>query len=202
MAALDDFIALVGLEIPDCPEPIVSHQVITSAQEYCARSSIWQVEMDAETVSPTDPTLDLIPDEGIVDRVELLYVDGDRVYPVGKTTLPDEWTTETGTTQGFIYETESTIRLYPIPVADVSVTGYLVVKPKARGPIPQWLYDNELHREGILAGALARLYRLPKKPWLDLAQATAMGSVFESKISRAAIRVHRGELMRIKLMEI
>lgn len=202
MAALDDFVSLVALDVSDCPEPVASHAIITSAQEYCARSAIWQATQDGESVTPQDPTLDVAASDALVDRVAALFVDGDRVLLYAKSILPDDWEEDTGTVKGYMYETETIIRLYPVPPGTVTVKAEVVLKPKARGPIPQWLYDNETHREGIVFGALARLYKMPRKPWTDPASAQNMTLEYEKKISRASARVHRGERMRIAPMEV
>ncbi|HMV18987.1 MAG TPA: hypothetical protein PKD65_15795 [Nitrospira sp.] len=186
--------------VPDCPTPIIEHELRRTAQDFLRRSRAWQAFIPALSVGATQETVTLDPsdDQAEISAIQEAWYDGLRIEVVPMESMagrfgPD-WNSASGTPTAVVPITSQVVRMYPIPT-DYATTGLslrvsLVPSHSAIG-MPDDLanqYQNE-----IATGAKARLMLYPKRPWTDPDMAAVMHAQYEALLNSAISHVsHAG----------
>jgi hypothetical protein len=202
MADLTTLHRFLRIELPGCPEPVLSEGVLKATQDFFKRSQSYKITTGSPLADWTEalpfPTVIDLPDAVRIVRVDTLKYTTDgtsmEIVPFNTRqqldmTIPN-WEVEVGTKpKAWTHDEEIGARIIPIAAADVlaSLQMRLVVTPDDTATsVPDFLYYE--FEEYIKVGALARLMKIPGKDWTDLRAAGAYAALFEDGIRRAKSR--------------
>ena len=184
-------------EMPGCPQDYAKHHIKQSAIEFCSLTKAWRVDQEPISSSVGVHTYEFeIPDKTDITQILQLWYDGTQITPksadeLGK--IYKNWNIEAGTPIYYLQETPDTFRLVPIPdTAKASaITAKLAIQPSrdATG-LDAAIFQNWFHE--IAAGAKARLYASPKKPYTDLKLADYYRQMFMQDCGSASFDASRG----------
>jgi hypothetical protein len=178
----------VLMHVPGCPIPVVDHHLRKAAIELCGKSKRLKIDMPAfdtvagEATYPLDAGTDLDPVIIVAAEVDGVPIDPVRIHAVSS---QKDWRIESGKpTDFYLHPDDKTVRLWKTPDAAYSIAITLAAKPtQAASGIEAWFGDR--YGDGIVAGALAQLFALPKKPWTDLGMAGFHAGRFETSARSA-----------------
>lgn len=184
--------------VAGCPNVIVEHELKRSAQQFFQASRAWQVtldpvavtaDMEEVTISTGDSSIDLV-------RVEKAWYDGVPLDVASADSLDgefgDDWQSHTGTPNSIVQIEPSIVRLYPVPTAD-AVTGLKCRVSVKSSETATGVPDNMAVRfkDGIIAGAKARLMLYPNAAWSNPEMAVVYAGAFDSMTSNARLDAAR-----------
>lgn len=173
---LDQYISRIALGAPGCSYPLMEQALYDSAEMFCQRSRVLS-EVNVINVTPGQATYSL--DFGGSTRVHDLdnvTLDGFRLdaYRRGADAEPGVvlW-----------YEIiDDEITLIGTPANPGTLSIGVVLVPKTSGNLPAAL---DRWREGIVAGALFRLLKMPGHAWSNGQAAAENWQLYESEIRTA-----------------
>jgi hypothetical protein len=192
----DDFLPYVEPYVNACPTPVALHNIRQAAIEFCDRAQVWRERIDtliADGVSsryalPIDDQTEISKLLEVVagrpDRMPERY---DIVSPLDgrdaqrlQTSARIAWTDD-----------RHDLFLHPIPEVNDEIEVYATLKPsQAAFSFPDYLFHH--HVEHIAAGALSRLFRMPKADWYDPAGAVERQAAFAAAINAEGLTSFKG----------
>lgn len=184
-----DFVPEIALALGDIPDDVAENYVREAAIELCVRSQILvrTVVIDYQA-GVTDYPLETDNCEQIIS-LQCVYQDGRICGGVR------EWTTHTPGTKGvrdhghyIWYVPPDMLRITPAPSVDrpEAVEVHVAVAPTRDScEVDALLYER--YHEGVLNGALARLYAAKMTPWHDKQLAEYHRQLFDKDVSEAGI---------------
>jgi len=187
---IDDLVNEIQFEIPEAVFDAIQLYVRRSIVSFSEKSHFWREDIGpvrvtaqaAEYDLPISRTVDVIEIEKIFAHME----DGSE--------LVLERSSNDDIRYRFWQPTPTTFTVVPLDVLagkDLSIICSL--KPQLYGS--QFKFSEQLlvdHRDALVCGAKAMLYKVPRKPWTDLQQAQINFSDFEAKATAARRSVARG----------
>ena len=177
---------------------LVTQAVRSAVRDFCRASLIYTDEPGAINIVAGTDTYTITPpaDTEVVDFTHV-EVNDVEILPRGNDWLDrniQNWrTTATGPARAFRHPGPNQIQIVPTP--SESITGGLVltcaVRPtEGSTDCPDWIMAD--WREAIVAGALERLYQMPRLPWSNAALYKEHQSSFTSWCNAAAARAVKG----------
>lgn len=193
MAALTALRPEVLPHVSECPIPIVDDAILKAVIEFCNRSRAYRFSPSAISVvaGTANYAVSDLPAGMVIAWLLAAELDDDPLDLLDPGTIPQSWATETGSPSTAIVYSETTIGLRKAPDA----AGSLSVKLALRPALTATTYPDEFHnlyQERIAAGALAKLYAQPNRPWSNPLLVADCRSRFDSGILDAEYRADRG----------
>jgi hypothetical protein len=179
--------------VSECPSPLVNDAILKAVIEFCNRSRAYRFRpADITVVASTAnyAVSDLPTGYGIASILSAELDDADLDLP-DPGSVPLSWTTEEGTTTAAVVYSDTQIGLRMVP----DVAGTLAVRLALRPLLTATTFPddfNNLYQEHLAAGALAKLYAQPKKPWSAPELVAERRTKFEEGIYAAEYRADRG----------
>lgn len=191
MATWSAFAPWVKPLVPGCPDPMVERALCDAAIEFCELTQAF-VERATLNVRSGRATYEVASDEGIPGMVQGVTVDGNVLPPIFMDALTnvygEEWKNHTGAPRFYLGDNEDTLRLYPIPDADLTGTMTLSTRPgRADTTCDDRLFER--YGETIADGALARLLNQTSTPWADPVMGAARRVKFQQGINKVRAKV-------------
>ncbi len=200
----EDFYNEVMPYVENCPAPIIKHQLINAAIEFCQRSGLWRRQMDQINITANiysyNIMVELSNDEAVsnLDYAYITETSGEtKLFVTTEDTLEgyiDNWRTKTAPKPTSIsMEDAENFRLYPIPEADIlnSLVIGLILKPSRNSAgLPDWIHEQ--WAEKIAHGAKAKLFGMKSRSWYDKKEALNEQDSFDLAIKDATIRTNKG----------
>lgn len=164
-----------------------------AAIEFCERSCIWIVDHAPIASVLSQGAYDYAPAAGTkVVKAMRAWYDKKPLEPQSEaqlSSLYSYWPGEEGQPTYFLSEQSDKLILVPKPAAALAdaIRAKVALKPArdATG-IETWIYED--YRDVIAAGAIARMKRMPGKPFTDLVGAAGNESIFETGVGKAKER--------------
>lgn len=194
MAALTLLHGLVRLDVPGCPDPLITHALRMAAEEFYARTLIKRVELNpiATMADVAEYTLN-VPAGYAVSKALHVWLDGAEITPIGmddRDGICSTWRDETDEPSYFYLPNTEQIGLFKTPDGNYTVVAEVALQiAHDATDIDDWVYQQ--YREGIAHGAKARLMEQPGKPWSSKA-AVYHNGMFEKAIDKAMDKANRG----------
>jgi hypothetical protein len=193
MAIWSDWLPDLLPQLPECPVPLIEHELLRAAQDFFSRSYSWIVTTSAIPVVAAEASAPITFDPMLnVDnvRIEQAWYDNKEMELTTPGDLDsrfqNDWNTHVGVPYALYQESPGSAAFYPIPTAP-SVIGFRFrasVKPTdASTGIPDDLYSN--FKDEILVGAKARLMLFANKAWSNPGLGAAYAAQFEQRIDAA-----------------
>lgn len=188
---------LVLQQVPGAPDQLVTTQVTQVAREFYTKSTAWREDVGPYTIKQLQDTIQLNP---VDQNKRVQFVLDAWLFPFEGSNLPQQLTVLTrapygGTPQPpsrYFMKAMDQLQLYPVPDQTYGKILYvhasLVPTPTA-STLPDVAYTH--HLDALQYGVLARLYRMPKKPWSD----KQLGQDYERKF-RQEIMIWRDVAQR------
>lgn len=197
---LTEFLPDIYLEAPGCPELVALNALRHTLRDFCERTHAWQETLDAIAPLEGFPSYDMDapPDSEVAVILSATYAG--RPVPVTTAREMDfhatDWRNVSGGSVSAIIPGVSSIRVYPVPVADDEDT--IVIRAALRPTHSATTCGDVLDgwREGIAAGALARLKKIPNKPWSDREAVSVYARDFGNAIADALSMTLRGNTVK------
>src|SRR5262245_40608867 len=182
---------------PGCDWPMAQDAVRKAAIDFCEQTRVWHFEHPLVNVVANTADYPFVPPAGtVVHEILDAWFDNVWIEPQGSDDLSEingSWLTWTGPRAIYITQPdERTARLVPKPTANLTngLRMLVALKPTiASTGIETRLYEE--YREIIACGALARLYKSPKKPYTDFALGENRNAQFRRDCTRIFNRAAR-----------
>lgn len=180
-------------QVPTVERALVERELKLVAREFFRYARVHQKKLpaidvvsgqDVYTLTTGDPEVDIA-------AIDSVFFNKVRLPAISREGLDDEygvdWRELHGAPYMYVPETPSAIRLFPTPMDDspgaLVVTVFLMPSLSSSTGIDS-LYATHFF-DAIVSGVLARLYRMPSKPWSDLGQATVMRNRYHMLLNDA-----------------
>ena len=197
MKLWDSFLPLMSPHLPGCPIPSMKAYLATTAADFLARSQLWRDNIDAVYVAPNLVEYDLSGD-AVIEDVLAVWHDQKSLTRTDIRLIPDADRSKTGEPLRYWVQSDTMIRLHPIPTERVKLNVVAVLKTSrdATG-VDDWIYET--WADPIVSGAVAQLADLPDKEWSNPAIARTHKDIFERGIVRARTRDYRGVARTVRI---
>lgn len=184
--------------------PLIASAVNTALGRFLRDSTAWRERTTFKT-KPGKAEYDLgdIVEAGLICAITGMNVQG-RSEPINPVTARDldrrvpGWRLATGgEPRAFVAPLQPHIvRLYPVPteqlVIDVELALYCA---PATLEVPDWI--GEMYRNELVEGACGVLYRIPKKPWTDVALSKDCDQLIDDAARAARARIEKSHTRAI-----
>lgn len=165
--------------------------------EFCAGSTVWRHLPDPMDIEAGEATYQLEPPPGAdIALVVSCKIDGDLVEQVSiddlDATMPT-WATEQGDPTCFTQVDTETITLAKVPASDITagLVTILALQPRRSSiGFPGWIAAQYL--DVIASGIIARLMKMPGRPWSHPADSLMYQLKFDQAVAAARVSVSRG----------
>ena len=194
-----DFHDWILPEVQGCPVAVVNHTLRDVLIDFYDQTGLLVYAQSPISVVADTATYSLTPPANYeVSRIEELMLGDLRLFPVSQVQLAQmyfNWQTISGPPQYYFCETTDSFRLVPVPAEapDDTIQPRVVLTPSraCSGISEDWIYDGWVNV--LAAGTLARLMRMPGKPWTDLQRAVIYQDQFRSGMTAARSQADRGQ---------
>jgi hypothetical protein len=203
MTPLDNFLPEVIPYVPGCPQPIAINAVRNALIELCDKSywSVYEADPLNIVAGTSDYELDSPTDTDIAGVIDVMY-NGYVLQPAATDQLRQyygvDWRTKQGSPRFYTRLEQEVIRLVPNP--DSSITSGLSIIVATKPCQTASTCDDDLFekwKEGVAAGAVARLALLPQQGFTNPRLAEVMMTRFMQTVSKATIDRNRGSVRTI-----
>ena len=189
---VDDALIYLLPDMPSCPAPLLTQNLLMAAREFCRETRCWKQELDPIPLVSGQRDYDLMPDNNqaqifLLERAEL---PGMQPLAVLDDTQrrPLDWMTATGMPRrARVSDDMQALQLYPLPSGQTLPALHVTVRliPKLTATL---LPDSvlERHLEALTNGTKARLMAMANRPWSDAAAAGYHRSLFAAAMNDAA----------------
>lgn len=176
-------------EAPGIPDALVGSKLYDVLREFYTNAGAWRERIGPYTVRAGRPILYLNP---IDQYSQFQYVleahiypsspGGNQKQPLRPSAVPLQGT-DVGMPLWYWMTDPTTMNVYPTPDKDYPVWAFGILLPLINTPrLPDIATTH--HADAIMYGVLARLFRMPQKPWTD------------QKLSAMYMKDYRREMLR------
>jgi hypothetical protein len=188
MARFRDYTRHAASYCPNLPAVVFSRALLSAARDYFTRTQAWKETINISMV--TDKSvynlLDLFND-GIIDTVTQVILNDKPLTAVERESID----TRVGIPEYFASPTKNTIAVYPIPKESGTLQVTATLKPSIDTDfLPDDLFDE--HFEGLIAGCIWQIKRMPGTDWYDPQAATNFAYEFNKFIDDKRIELAMG----------
>lgn len=189
MASWSDWLPDILPVVPECPIPVIEHELRRAAQIFFRKTKAWPAFLPAIAIYADQDlvTLDTADDQVAIVSVEEAWLDGRGLAIVAPAEAAklwgSEWQDATGTPTSIVQMTPMQVRLYPVPT-EAAITG-LSTRIAARPSDDATTLPDDLaerYVDELAAGAKYRLMLYPGKTWTNPDMAAINKSLFDQAI--------------------
>lgn len=191
----DKFLPLTAPHLPGCPYASIELALAESAAEFCHKTQIWRMELDADVTVQGEHTYQLDA-PAVLSTVLRLMLDGREIERVDDRAVPLEYAASQRKPERYALVTDDSIRFYPAPDGAYTYAGTVALKPSraARG-VESFIY--EAHANTLASGAISRLAIIPNKEWSNPDLAVVHQQLFERGVATARVHDFRNVPLRV-----
>lgn len=191
----------VALDAQECPIPVIESALRRAVREFCEKTGLWAEDLAALALLADTAEYTLIAPEG----AELVRVEKARYAGVPLTVYSEAemdaartaWRDDTGAgLYALVSLSRAVVRAYPVPSVDDANAVVVRAALKPDRSATTCHDDVEAWAEGVIAGALFYLKKMPGKPWTDREVAREYQHDFNEAIGDAMASVLRGHSSR------
>lgn len=193
MAALTALRPKVQPHVPGCPLPMIDDAILDAVIDFCNRSRAYRFTPAEITVvaSTANYTVSDLPSNTEIAWLLAAEYDDQPIDTPDTGSIPQSWATEEGEVTAAVVHSVTQIGLRKVPDEASTLNVRLALRPTLSATtFPDEF--NTLFREQIAAGALARLYAMPKNPWTATELVEDCRNQFDQAILDASYRADRG----------
>lgn len=185
-----DFLPLVKPHIPGCPDITLKTYLAIVSSDFFAQTHIWRDDISPIITASGIVEYDLDA-EVLVEAVTSVIVDKTALQQTDMRLIPDDRRYDTGRPTHYWIQSDTAIRLFPIPDDRITLrlTGVLKPSRDATG-VEDWIYET--WADAIVCGTIARLAAIPGKEWTDINLAEYNKKQYQQALANARIRDTRG----------
>lgn len=186
MSAWSDWLPDIMPVVPECPIPVIEHELRRAAQTFFRKTRAWPAFLPAIAIAADQDVVDLDTgdDQAAIVSIEEAWYDGRALEIVALAEAVKrwggEWQDATGAPTAIVQMTPMQVRLYPVPTE--AATAGLSLRIAARpSDVAAGVRDDlaERYLDDIAAGAKSRLMLYPGKPWTNPDMAAINKSMFD-----------------------
>lgn len=194
-----DFLSEVLPYVPNCPEVVAANAVRNAAIQLLNESHWLTYECQAQTAVATISDYDLdVGDDTEIARVLEVWFGTLQLVPKSEEELNRmyslDWRAQVSTPRYYTQIDDQAVRLVPAPDTTTAgmITALIALRPRRDSTeIDSRVYARWL--EGIAAGALSRLHKMPAQSFTDYRAAAKREIEFQASIGQAKIDRNRGQ---------
>lgn len=189
MKTWDSFYPDVATEVPGAPDIVIDHALRNAAIEFCERTRVHVVSLDAEDSVSGVGEYQITPPSQAVNIAEVLSVSfmgialEPRTIEAVRHGYGADWRIKTGVPACYTQQAADTLIIVPAPdraeTAAIGIDVALCPSPTAAG-LDDWLFRK--YRHAIAAGAKARMMAMAGVPWASPDRGDFYGGILESVI--------------------
>ena len=178
-----DFYQFCGADVPGVSIFAAERELRRAAQEFCERTKAWKEDLDPAYIFPNVELYDVeTPKGATILKIAEIKQDGHNIHLM---------TPDSGYRSGVEFISPMQFRMVPMPVSRSILRMRAVLQPDHDAPGVADLIYNQ-YAELIGAGAKARLYLQPEKPYTNPALAAVEKEKFEQGIARVKLDAAKG----------
>lgn len=202
MAEITAFYRWVEVAAEGVARPVVDQEIRRALDRFLRYTGLWSEQHAAIQIEDGEASYEVTPPEaGLLTRVSAVYY---KTMPCGP--AHPGWGVQYtgGGSAPYAYwldaKTANTITLAPVPAGDftaedtLTFLGIYTLAADA-AEVPDFLFDQYL--EGIVDGALARIFAIPGKVWSDPAEADRRQKSFMRTCADGRVRAASGNTVSI-----
>jgi hypothetical protein len=189
MANISSWITEASDGLPGCPKATIESAIRSIARDFCEKTLLWVKQLTPINVvlGTVEYTLTPLANSAII-LVERAELSGTRLGENSMDLLDreqDSWRTETSElATEYMVDPDKVLRLRETPTKDIAngLVVWAALKPAvAQDIVPDFLYND--YYEDILNGVRGKLFRIPSKPWTDIAMGEYFDDLYKSRRS-------------------
>ena len=199
MATLNDLIPEILLEADGCPNLLAARALRRAGRKFCKESGYWREELSLLSLADNTPSYDLtgaLPADSEIDGILSVVRESDGEALKDRSPLQlendySDWRNERGDPEVYTQFSPTALRIVPYPTTTTdSLRIFARLIPVLTATT---LPDMVLNRygEGIFAGAVAELLRVPNKPWSNATRAADFEDWFKVEWTKAKSEAER-----------
>lgn len=186
-----DLLPYILPDMKGCSDMLAEQAIAEVVMDFCTRTAIWRVFLDAQIVIPGRYEYDIdVPADATLVQIRSITIDGlppltpkhddfiAGAYPL--------WKTERATPKHYFQTADDIVNLAPCP-AERSTTGMIMqiaLKPSpAARTFPEWIYTK--YMTGLHAGIKAKLMLKPGHQFTNAAHGSRLQAEFDNCIATA-----------------
>ncbi len=192
MKAWDQFFPALMVDLPGCPQPVVTHALKRAAQDFFRQTLLWRIWLEPMRTANNinEYELEVEPHTELV-RIERATLDGRPIVISTAASMPTDWKTNPLGIEDCIFCADGkSFTLIPYKDGGLVLLIEASLRPSDSAVgIEDCLFD--LYSETIAHGAKARLLRQPAKPYSDLGASIDAQMLFDHAIGLINIQQFR-----------
>ena len=178
---LDQYLTRVLPHVLGCPDPMAREAIVDAADDFCRETRILLDRQEALPIPAGTSTIDTDPSIQGTRVLDIEYMRLDETF-LAAAELQD-MVGDYRTPALYAREDDATLRIFPATTQPMTARLGLVLTVRSNATsIPAEL---DKWREGIAAGAIARLQRSVGAPWFDQNAAVQWHGIYQQEIARA-----------------
>ncbi len=188
---------MVAQQVAGCPDTLIQSHLTRVLNDFYTRSTAWRDTVGPYTVNQGASLLELNP---VGQDRRLQFVLAAYLLPNNVQCpqyLPPSTRMFVGGSPGppcrYYMRRYDQLLLYPVPDQNYGNTLFVyasLVPTTLSAKLPDMSYTH--HVDGLIAGVLARLYKIPKRPWSDKELAADNEKIFRREIALYRDQANRG----------
>lgn len=178
-------------------QSMVLHAIRQAARDFCMRSFVWRVDQGPMAVAANANEYDWEPPTN-TEAVRPMQVWLEKRPLVAKTAnelseMYGDFMRKDGAPQYFVSDRPDKLVIVPKPTGIYTdgLTAKLAIMPSPAATGMETIYATR-YRDAIAAGAKARIFRMPRKPWTDKQAASDYQAMFDAAVNTAQLEASRG----------
>jgi hypothetical protein len=189
MAKIADYTKYAASYCPNLPGIVFKRAMLSASREYFTQTQAWKEQVTISLVA--DMAIYAIPDPtdaDLIDTVTDVSLNDKYLSPLAR----EYFIKNTGTPKHFSTPTKTSIHLYPTPKESGELSITLTLKPSiVADEMPEALFQE--HFEGLIAGCIWQIKRMPGTDWYDPQSAFVFKEEFDQFIDKKRIEILRGQ---------
>tara|TARA_R110002049_G_scaffold127881_2_gene285041 strand:- start:9194 stop:9805 length:612 start_codon:yes stop_codon:yes gene_type:complete len=188
MANFKDYTRFASSYCPNLPPMVFARAMLTAARQYFNKTQAWQETYEIALEPGIDKYETPLPYDCVaIDTIISATIDGKELKAFSKGSFP----AKDGTPKVFMNPNKDTMIVWPIPTKDSVLEITYSLKPSIETEeLPDGLFDE--HFEGLLAGTIFELKRMPGVDWSDAVGANNFLAQFKVFMDEKRIELLHG----------
>jgi hypothetical protein len=188
---------MVAQQVQGCPDTLIQSHLTRVLNDFYTRSTAWRDTVGPYALNQNMPLIELNP---VGQNERLQFVLGAYLMPTqvdAPQPLPPATRMFVGGSPGppscYYMRRYDELLLYPAPdqtYGNILYVYAVLVPTTLSAQLPNMSYTH--HSDGLIAGVLSRLYKIPKRPWSDKELAVDYDKQFRREIALARDQANRG----------
>lgn len=193
----DTMVRDVIMYAPHCPETVAEYAVKMTVIDFCNRTRWWKYTSDPIDLVADENTYQIeVPNGTEPISVEAMWYQNRPIWPMGFSTRQHFQPVRLEQRQGppVVFTNDNPLEVVLFPVPKDTETNALVMTTSIRPKRSATAADRDMMErwfDGLVHGALARVYAVPNQPFTSVEMATERARLYSAEVTKAKIDANK-----------